>query len=450
MWIRSVLISIVLFSTFVGYTNQDDSTRVDKLVDFFSKGHFSGQIRDFSMVTINHGHLFDYYANAIGAQVHYETLPIKGFSIGLNGLFVYRLFSNDLLNVDSISGSSSKYELQLFDVEHKGNYADLDRLEELYLKYKHHGFTATIGKMEIKTPLVNIHDGRMKPKVFSGIKLEYETVKSSFKAALYTRASPRSTTHWYSIEEAIGIYSNGQQLDGTAAHYHGNIKSKGLAVFNWEKKWGNNLHCNVSDYVLENISNTSFANLEWNSDSSFIAGITYLNQLPIHNGGSSVYSHTYYFSSEETHAVSGRLGYHFPFADLLFSGTHIFDTGRFIFPREFGVDPFYTFISRSQMEGLGDATGVCITGTKKVNNLTASLHLNRVLTSEEAAFNKYDLPSYDQISLDCKYEFTDRAEGLDLRLLLVYRRPLDHLLPVEVQHNKVNFTQVNLVANFNF
>ncbi len=115
---------------------QDHTPSEEKnALHYFSNGILTGQMRDFSMVTINKNELSDFYANAIGTSIHYETLPFKGFSVALNGIFVYRTVSNDLLATDSISKQFSRYELQLFDVEHKGEYTDLDRLEELYLKY---------------------------------------------------------------------------------------------------------------------------------------------------------------------------------------------------------------------------------------------------------------------------------------------------------------------------
>ncbi len=103
--------------------------------------------------------------------IHYETLIYKGFSFGLNGLFVYQTLSNSLLAIDSTANLSSKYELQLFDIEHSGSYTDLDRLEELFIKYKTKNLDLTFGKMEIESPLAHLHDERMKPKVYSDLKL---------------------------------------------------------------------------------------------------------------------------------------------------------------------------------------------------------------------------------------------------------------------------------------
>ena len=75
---------------------------------------------------------------------------------------------------------------------------------------------------------------------------------------------------------------------------------------------------------------------------------------------------------------------------------------------------------------------------------------NRMLTDNRALYNKYMLPSYDQFNLDCSYGFEDKLDGLELRLLYVYRRSTDRDIVLSKQHNTVNFNQINVVANFNF
>lgn len=447
MRILALLFSLIAYSTFA---NHGDSTKCSKIVDYFKKGHFSGQIRNFSMTTINKGELTDHYASAIGASVHYETLPIKGFSIGLNGIFVYRMFSNDLLKVDSISLSTSKYELELFDIEHKGNYNDLDRLEELYIKYEHHNFEFVFGKLEIETPLVNLHDGRMKPKVFSGFKSIYQMKGNVVTGAWLTGASPRSTTHWYKIEDAMGIYSNGFLSDGTPADYHHKLSSKGLGILGLKSKIKENTTVELWEYYLDNISNTILAKIELESDSLIYGGLIYLNQFALGNGGANNENERFHELTNKTHAMSARIGYHFPFIDLQFNVTHILDNAKFIFPREFGVDPFYTFISRSQIEGLGDVTSLGLTLIKEVKQASFNIHWNRMLTNEQFSLNKYQVHSYDQFNLDCNYKFKKKLEGLNLRLLYVYRKAISENISPLNEHNKTNFNQLNVVANFNF
>lgn len=456
---KLTFIILFLSAVFLGNSQHDlqkaehkivSPSHIVKCVDYFKKGHLSGQIRNFTMATFNKQALSDYHANAIGASIHFETLPFKGFSVALNGLFVYRMFSNDLLVEDVIAGATSNYEMQLFDIEHKGNFNDLDRLEELYIKYHHKNISLFAGKMEIETPLVNLHDGRMKPKIFSGLKGHIALDQTKFTTAWFNKASPRSTTHWYKIEDAIGLYSNGSLADGNPAHYHEHLSSKGLGILGIENSRIKNSKISVWNYYLDNISNTSMLKIDVSKDSNFYGGFIYLNQIPLNNGGASESTFTYHSPTDKTHAFSTRLGYHFNWMDVQLNATHITASGKFIFPREFGVDPFYTFISRSQIEGLGNSSALGITGIKRIQSFEFNCHWNRILTTSNLRLNKYNLPSYDQFNLDLTYHFHKKLEGLDLRFLYVYRRAIDRDLSLAQMHNTVNFNQINLIANFNF
>jgi len=447
---KNLIWMLLLFSSQFANANGSDTTQQHlRMVDYFIKGHFYGQVRNFTMSTINQGSLSDYYVNAIGASVHYETFPWKGFKVGLNGLFVYKTFSNELLDIDPIAGETASYELQLFDVEQPGNYTDLDRLEELYLHYDHRGFSATFGKMEIHTPLVNLHDGRMKPKVFYGIKSQYLWKANHFFAGWFTKASPRSITHWYSIGDAIGLYNNGHLEDGTPAHYHHHIDSKGLGIVGAETKRKKHFQFRIWNYFLENISNTVLANVEFN-DSTYTLGFMYMNQVVVGNGGSDQLENTFFSNDLLTHAASARIGYQLKKIRFSLNGTHIFEGGNFLFPREFGVDPFYTFISRSQLEGFGNATAITFSSVFDIKKWELGLHFNHVKADEAYRYNKYDLQTYSQLNVDLCHEFQNRLEGLDLRFLYVCRLSNRSDLAVSQTFNKTNFHHLNLILNFNF
>ena len=444
---RIYLVFICTLVVIAGYA-QTHEKEEENIVHYFSQGHLTGQIRDFSMSTINKGSLQNYYANAIGASIHYETLPFKGFTVALNGIFVYRGFSNDLLAIDSLAQSHSQYELQLFDVEYRGNFNDLDRLEELYVKYERKKLTLTYGKMEIESPLVRLHDGRMKPKVFSGFKTDVRMKSNTLTGAWFNKASPRSTTHWYAIEDAIGIYDNGYTTQGEEAAYHKKITSAGLGIVGYTTKPTNTIQLNAWDYYLDNVSNSTLLQLDVEKDTGLYGGCMYVYQRPL-----SIQDHTnftFHEKTERTHLISGRLGYHFRFCDARLNATHVLSSGRFVFPREFGVDPSYTYIPRSQIEGQGNATSIGVGAIRNVKKVDVQVDWNRMMTNSNAEYNRYLLPSYDQFNLDCSYAFKRKFEGLELRFLYIYRRAINATIPLAKQHNTVNFNQINLVANFNF
>ena len=442
---------LLLFSSAVSAmaSGGDSLKSTNGILRFFLDGELHGNIRNFTMLTINHGALSDYYANAIGTSIHYETAEFKGFKLGINGLFIYRLFSNDLNAVDSIVGKASSYERQLFDLEHPTNYDDLDRLEELYIHYQHQRSRVVFGKMEVESPMVNVHDGRMKPKVFSGILGEQKLKNIRLLASWFWKASPRSTTHWYRIEDAIGIYSNGCLDDGSEATYHHHLKSSGLGIFGaeWQEK---NHALKAWYYVLDNISNSLLSKYDYQKEASWQFGVMFLYQTPSNHGGSEIQEHTFHPKREETRAVSAKIGYELPWFDISGASTFISDQGRYLFPREFGVDPFYTFISRSQLEGQGDAQAYDVKLTKCYKDWEFCVDWNRVMTSNDLRQNKYNLPSYDQFNLDIDYSFRGRLEQLTARMLYVYRDALGDQVSRVQQFNKSDFHQFNLILNFHF
>lgn len=449
-WLMCMLSGVVF-----AQHHQEQHTEKEELKtvkDFFTKGHFNGHIRNYSMATINEGELKDYWANAIGAGLDFHTAEWKGISLGLKGIFIYRIASNDLNEKDQIAGASSRFEKQLFDLEHPENYTDLDRLEELFIQYRNKKWTIQFGKIEVKTPIVQLHDGRMKPKVFTGFWSQLNDWKhlDIYFGWMY-QSSPRSTTHWYNIKDAIGIYNNGYLEDGTKANYHHHLKSSGLGIagLKYHKK-----HHKIQlwNYYLDNMVNTTMVQYDYTHQ--WIFGVLYLNQLPVSNGGSKVVQHRYYKTTETTHVGSARLGYQLGNYSLTLNGTYVGETGRYIFPREFSFDPFYTSITRNWVEGLGDAKVAGIQLKYKKKHFKWMMGWVRTyVASDQNLFklNKYGQLSYDQLNIDATYSFSQIAKGVEVRGLYVYapshkRTNIDSRLAF----NRVNYHQFNLILNLKF
>ena len=106
------------------------------LLSAFKRGHFNGHFRYFFMATDNKAGLTDYYANAAGGGIRYETARFHGFQFAVSGFYTFNIGSSDLGKPDSTTGQLNRYEIALFDVENPYNKKDIDRLEEFYLKYQ--------------------------------------------------------------------------------------------------------------------------------------------------------------------------------------------------------------------------------------------------------------------------------------------------------------------------
>jgi hypothetical protein len=195
----------------------------------FKKGKVNGYLRYFFMATDNTNGLSDYYANAIGGGLKYETSSYKGFQLGISGFFVYNIGSSDLSLPDPETNQFNRYEIGLFDVSDPGNKSNLYRLEELYLKYSWKKSYIAFGKQLLNTPFINLQDGRMRPTSTEGIWAEIKDIKNTkIETGFLYRMSPRSTVSWYSIGESFGLYPSGVNMDGTKSAYADNIESSGI------------------------------------------------------------------------------------------------------------------------------------------------------------------------------------------------------------------------------
>lgn len=98
------------------------------------------------MSAINEGNLSDYYANAFGGGIKYQTAPFHHFQFGLGGVYTFNLDSSNLAKADSITGSPNRYEIGLFNIQNPAQNNNLYKLEYFYLKYTLKNFQATLGK----------------------------------------------------------------------------------------------------------------------------------------------------------------------------------------------------------------------------------------------------------------------------------------------------------------
>lgn len=432
-------------------------TTITRFRDVFTSGRVSGHVRSFTMATLNHGRSQDYWANAVGGLIQYETAPIKGFKMGVKGIFTHRLFSSDLSKQDEVTGKKSRWELQLFDIEHPDNRSDLDRLEELYINYHFKKSFVQIGKMEINTPLINPHDARMASYSIGGVWAEWNGWKHwKINGGWFDRTAPRSTISWHSMTEAIGIYGNGYQPNGESADYHGQVISKGIGLLGAQFKSGSGIKVNAWNYLIENALNTVFLQMN-QKKGDWYYGAQYLRQDPIPGAGTSDSARIYYWPSERTNLFGFRVGRTMRNLQLDLNYARITRSGRFIFPREIGREQFFVSLPRSRLEGSGDVHAATLRGQYKPRNIPG-FKLKAGLgyfyfpgAGIDFQFNKYGEPTYAQFDFDAKYAASKLWEGLEFEFLYVLRKSPDSLTAIpERVFNRSNFHHLSFITNFSF
>lgn len=433
---------------------QKDTLSINNIKELFTRGSTHGHVRNYFMATLNRGSLSDNYANAIGAEIGYRTASFHGFSLGFAGLFTYNLFSSDISEPDPISLKHPKLELELFDVEDPENKADLDRLDELYLEYSGKHLLAKVGRFGFHSPLMNPQDTRMKPYSFQGGMLQLALPrKSRLTLAWFDHFSPRSTVAWFKADEAIGIFSQGNGLDGAAASYAHHTATKGVAVAGLQLAPHRRLQTEIWHYWIENISHNSYGRAVLALTPRLKAGIEGLYQFKAGQGGNASPALAY-FPHEQQWLAGGMLAYDAHGWQLSLNYLHAGKEGRFLFPREWGREQFFATLPRGRIEGLGKAR--IITGKVRrqwSGSFSSELALSRAWLPPITAYayNKYGASAYWGWVADIHYHpLKPVLNGLSFRLLYVGRQSPDREIPLEDMYYNTNFHNLNFVTQITF
>lgn len=135
---------------------------VNSLVDMFTKGHFSGNLR--SLYFSTHNGFFSKGVNqdtiAYGGKLAFTTARFYGFSLGVSGYLQRDINrSSNPEKVDTYLGPN------------------ITAMGEAYLKWEHviaqHPFTITVGNQELDVPFASPYDWRMAPELFQGVDARY-------------------------------------------------------------------------------------------------------------------------------------------------------------------------------------------------------------------------------------------------------------------------------------
>lgn len=424
-------------------------------------GKFEGRVRNFFMSTINQSNYPDYYAFATGVGLGYYSPTIKRFQVGLSGFVIYN-FASSQLGPQSPFGN--RYEIGLFDITNPENHNAMSRLEDLYLRYyltKSSKSFLQIGKFYLRTPLINLQDGRMRPNLQEGLWAEWnDSKKIKLKGGWLWRTSPRSTTQWYDIGQSL-VYPNGRALNGAKATYSNYTRSNFILVGNISFKPVNGLDVQVWDYYADQLFNMSFNKMEYKRKAgvySLMAGVQYAWQQSAYRDTLAV-EKQYIAPNAQSHTFSSRVSISKPKSGKEWSinYTRITRHGRYLFPREWGIEPFYTFMQRERNEGAGDVHAAMLQHTRFVDK---NKQLELMLAGgpywmpplADVELNKYAMPSYYQFNARMRYKFQNFLKGLQGEVLYTYKANMNKSLePTPATfHNKVDMHHLSVMLDYSF
>ena len=441
-------------------TQSSISKDTTSLLHAFKAGNFQGHLRYFFMSTQNENGLNDYYAHAVGGGLKYETATFHGFQLAISGFEIFNAGSSDFSKPDSVTGQYNRYETALYDVQQPASKRNLNRFEELYLKYNYKKSKIIAGRQFINTPFINLQDGRMRPTVVQGIWLEINELKNTkIEGGWLNAISPRGTVKWYNMGESIGLYPAGANPDGSKSNYSNNVASNGVAMLGISTKIKNHIKLQVWNMFAENVLNTAMLQADYTYEikvgSTLLAAAQFIRQDAVGDGGNSNPSKTYFPKGQKAMSFGVRMGWKNKVWETTINYNRITADGRYLVPREWGIEPFFTFLPRERNDGAGNVDAVMA----KVNY---NIHKSRIKTSLAAGYyrlpdvknyplNKFGFPSYTQLNADARYSFAGLLKGLDVQLLVVAKlREGNTYDNAKFVFNKVNMVQYNLVFNYHF
>lgn len=439
---------------------QESTSDSTSLLSAFKRGRFNGHFRYFFMSTQNQEGLTDYYANAVGGGLRFETAKFHGFQFAISGFYTFNIGSSDLGKKDSASGQSNRYEIGLFDMTDPYNKKNIDRLEEFYLKYSYKSSNIIFGKQLLNTAFINLQDGRMRPTDVEGIWLEMNEIKKMrIEAAWLYGFSPRGTIQWYNAGESIGLYPSGVHLDGTKSQYANNLKSRGVLMLNLHSIPGKSIQLHAWELMVNNIMNTIMIQADFTragkNNAQYYASVQGIRQDAIHNGGNADPAKAYFEKGQKSISFGAKAGWKNKTWEIGLNYNHITSDGRYLMPREWGREPFFTFLPRERNEGFGKSDAIMV-------KLNYAIPKSRIKTSLAAGYyklpdvndfrlNKYGMPSYAQFNADLRYPFAGLFKGLDLQFLVAAKINKGETYGNQKYvFNKVGMVNYNLVLNYHF
>ncbi|GAA4822947.1 hypothetical protein [Algivirga pacifica] len=427
----------------------------DSLWQNLVKGSIYGEWRSFYMVTDNTEGLKDFQALTTGGRIGYATKPYRGWNLKTVFYASQSFGISDLTALDSASQRRSRYELALLDIQ---NPEDLTVLlwGEAYLQYQDERHQLRIGRMRLKTPFLNLQDGRMIPTLVEGGWYRYRQHKWSAEGGVIWRVAPRSTSRFFGIGESVGINGIGRGLTGESSLYRGNTTSNVILIGNVNYTPFRDVQWEVWDYWVHNIFHMPYTVLFWNKDFEdwkFISGVQYAFQHKVGNGGNDRPLFSYFENPGVVHMVGGRVGGEYRGWKLTLNANVIRGDGRFLFPREWGREPLFSFQRRERAEGTGNSEGMMVQLTKDWEfrkwKLKAVAGYGYYWRSDplNAFENKYAIPEYEQLNLNL---FADIGKRWRVEYLIAYKANKDEAATRRASFiiNKVDMANHNLVLTY--
>ena len=462
-WGLAFVLSVLLpFLASAQHSEQDipsnDSLRgASQVYDIMKRGELDGRFRLYNMMTINDGAPADYHAVAFGGTLGFTSQRWHGTRFKLSGGYTFDLATSDLTELDPVTGSANRYEIGLYDVNDPRHTNDLAYLQEFQLDWssRNERTQVVIGKQELNTPFLNPQDGRMHPSLFEGVWGQHRTTHgTALQGGWLYLVAPRGASEWYTVAESMSVFPVGRNVYGEGAQHGEHVESAGLFAASIKQKVHRSVSITAWNVHTENVFNSALLQVDAGSkDARWSASAIAIRQDAAQYRDAANDSLVYMPPSEGSWAFSGRLRNVLGKFRWQLNYTRITAHGRYLMPREWGRDPFFTFLPRERNEGAGDLHAASLNLIWRADNgwrIQVDAGLYRMPELTDARLNKYAMPSYTQFDVNAQYQFKGHWKGLATQLLILAKFPLDDDLTERQSINKVDMLHADLIINYVF
>lgn len=434
----------------------------ESIKEAFTNSSFSGNWRTIQMKTENKDPWQDWDALATGIKLKAVTDSWQNFRLGIAGYATVDLNSNRTV-VDPITGRTSRYEAGLFDLEDINDDSVL-LLGELYLNWRDKNHQLDLGRMKLKTPMMNAFDGRMIPTLFEAAWYKNNAITDwKLQLGVVTGIAVRGTSEFKDLDQAIGVLSQAKAPSSANSNYKGNLDSDYVMVANANYTGIKGAKLNIWNYYWDNVMNTAYLEGHYNIKSdklTYTVSGQYINQSIVGDGGNKQEELSFVEDNFNANVFGLKMAVKGYGAMLSLAAVEITDDGRFTKPREWGKDPLFTFQRRELGDGFGDSSAWLVRlkydlsniGLKGLTLVTDHGKHDRpaLVGPDKFKFNKYAYPSFSQTNVNIIYQPKHLVKGLKVELLYVHKVDDDDTNKAAFQQNKAETEHYSFVVNYSF
>ncbi len=414
----------------------------------------SGYLRFRYKSTNNDGSLADFRIGVTHGFLRYEPQLTKWLSLGIQGNALTHFGNRTVTQPDELTGIGPQFEGNLWNPRLMSGQYEF-ALPQSYLLFNFGLHELTIGRFVKNTPFVNAEPFPF-PNALQGLWYTFQKGEAfRFETGIINQVAPRQNGRFVGIGESIGTAGQGVDVNGFPNQYRGNTEVDLLNITGLVFQPSVSTEFTVWNYYTENVTNTTIAEGRYkNKEVGWEFGAMTTYQFRVGNGGNAnndlAYKQDKRARNYSLQAIK-YLGYH----SLEFSVDRITKLGRLLLPREWGREPFYTFVRRTRIEGSSDVTSALIKWERIWDNKHGHFRVYSKAVRNRFP-NPFELPAdknrqSTHYHLDFSVLFAPKKfQGLEAEVYLAKRVGAGDVPSLDYVINRIDFFHFDFLLTYKF